>query len=73
MIDRKDKRLKKNKKREIEKKYSYIYIEALNKGFREVAEELKLAGYDIIFIDTDNKSIDMVTSEALKRIGQIWN
>lgn len=73
MIKRKDKRLEKIKKREIEKNYNYIYLDSLNKGFMEVSEELKLAGYDIIYIDTNNKSIDVVLNEVLKRIGRIWN
>jgi 8-oxo-dGTP diphosphatase len=73
MIKRKDKRLERNKKREIEKNYNYNYLDYLNKAFREVSEELKLAGYDIIFIDTNEKSVDVVLNEVLYRIGQIWN
>lgn len=73
MITRKDKRLREVKKRDHEKHYTYLYIDALNKGFKEVADELNLAGFDIVFIDTNNKSIEMVTNEVLSKIGKIWN
>ncbi len=72
MIIRKDKRLEKVKKRVIEKHYSYIYLDTLNKSFLEVALELKNAGYDVVFIDTNDKSIDIVTNEALNEIGKLW-
>jgi len=72
MIMRKEKRLEKVRNREIEKHYSYQYLEALNSGFKEVAEQLKNAGYEIVFIDTDGKSIEEVTNETLKKIGRLW-
>jgi deoxyadenosine/deoxycytidine kinase len=58
----------KRRKRPHEQYYSQQYIEALNEAFSETAAYLRKVGFDIYYINTDEKPVEQIAENIWRNI-----